>query len=212
MIELIVVLGIMILLTGVVLVGQGNFNRSLIVTDTAYTVALSMREAQTFGLSSRAYSGASNAGYGLHFDAAIPNAYVMFADVSRVAPPDLSYCPTGTANTPDAKPGNCIFDPTGNEVAQNYTFSRGFTITQLCGHAVGGTQHCSVGGAVTDLTGIDTVFVRPNTLSVVTGRRNAGNIPLLDAQIRISAPNNGGDRYLCLTQAGEVSVSATLCP
>jgi prepilin-type N-terminal cleavage/methylation domain-containing protein len=213
LIEMLVVLTIIVLITGIVLSGQQDFNRSLTVTDTAYTVALSIRQAQTFGLSSRTYnSSVTNAGYGVHFDTATPGAYLMFADVSHNAAVP-AYCPVGTAGQPDAKLGNCLFDAGGNEVAQNYKFGRGFTITQLCGRDTSGTTHCNTGGTVNDLSGIDILFTRPNTSSIVTGlRSSAGNLQLRDAQLKVVAPNSVGVRSVCVTQAGEVSVTAGTCP
>ena len=210
LVEMMVVLSIISIISGVVISGQGQFNRSLIVTDTAYTVALSMRQAQTFGLSSRTYNGTSNAGYGLHFDAATPASYIMFADVSHAASIP-SYCSVGTAGQPDAKSGNCLYDAQGNEVSQTYSFSRGFTASELCGHPYsGGALVCSSGGG--GLTALDLVFMRPNTNSIITATISGVTTRLKDAQIQISAPNSDGTRYVCLTQSGQISVSQTICP
>ncbi len=208
LVEMIVVLAIIVLITGIALSGQVDFNRSLTVTDTAYTVALSIRQAQTFGLSSRTYNGTSKAGYGAHFSITTPMSYLLFADVAKPTEPP-SYCPVGTAGLPDAKPGNCTYDPSGSEVIQSYTFGRGFSITNICGHDTGNTLRCTTGGY---LTGLDVVFLRPNTDSIVTGLRASGNIQLLDAQVTLTAPGGDGSRYVCVTQVGEVSVASTTCP
>jgi prepilin-type N-terminal cleavage/methylation domain-containing protein len=65
-IEMLVVLAIITLLLGVVLSSQSIFNRTLLLTDTAYTVALSVRQTQSLGLSGRENSGLTNVGYGIH--------------------------------------------------------------------------------------------------------------------------------------------------
>lgn len=211
---MIVVLAIIGFVTVVAVTGQNDFNRSLTITDTAYTIALTMRQAQTYGLSSRAFAGTSNAGYGTHFEAAHPAAYLMFSDISKVDYAVPAYCPVGTSGQPDAKPGNCRFDRNGSEVVQNYTFGRGFTITQLCGRDTGGEVRCSDDEAA-PLTAIDVLFVRPNTNSIVTGEVSGGTIQLRTAVIRLSAPQGTGVRYICVSQAGQVSVASTtsaICP
>lgn len=206
--EMIVVLAIIVSITGIVLTGQENFNRTLRSTDTAYTVALSIRQAQTYGLSSRTFGGAGNAGYGIHIGSTTPQLYLLFADVSKLAGIP-AYCPVGVAGQPDQKPGNCLYDPTGSELVQTYTFGRGFIIGNACGHDLGDITRCTGDGY---LTGIDMTFIRPNTDSVITGLRGVGNIQLKDAQIQILTPAGGGTRYVCLTRSGEVSVASTTCP
>jgi len=212
LVEMIVVLAIIVIITGIVLNSQNDFNRALTVTDTAYTVALTVREAQTFGLSSRTYSTASNAAYGVDFASSTPKNYTLFADVYPIAPGSSSaYCPGHTAGSgnPDAKPGNCTFDAGQSETLQSFTFGRGFQITNICGHDTGNTFRCTSNGY---LTGIDIVFLRPNTDSVVTGRTSGTFVKLLDASIQITAPSGSGTRYVCVTQAGEISVATSSCP
>lgn len=214
LVEMIVVLAIIVIITAVVLNSQNDFNRSLTITDTAYTVALSIREAQTFGLSSRTYSptATQNAAYGAHFTRSSPKGYLLFADVFPGAPGTISaYCPghTAVAGSPDAKPGNCTYDASQNETAQNFTFGRGFQITNICGHDTSNTLRCTSTGY---LTGIDIVFLRPNTDSVVVGLTAGTGTKLLDAQVTLTAPSGNGSRSICVTQAGEISVATSTCP
>jgi prepilin-type N-terminal cleavage/methylation domain-containing protein len=211
-IEMIVVLAIVVLLTAVVVTGQNDFNKTLILTDTAYTVALSVRQAQTYGLSSRSYSGTSNAAYGIHIASTSPKGYQMFADVYPNAPGTSSvYCPghTAAAGTPDAKPGNCLYDATQTELVQNYTLNRGFFISDVCGKDTGGVLRCT---STSYLTGVDILFLRPNTDSIVTGLRSGGNVKLTTAQIVVSEPTGVTSRYICVSSVGQVSVATTTCP
>jgi prepilin-type N-terminal cleavage/methylation domain-containing protein len=89
LLELLVVLAIIGILAAVVIVGQGQFNSSTLLTDTTYTVALSIRETQTQGLSSTAFGSNNNAGYGIHFSS--PTSYIQFADILPVAPGSSAY-------------------------------------------------------------------------------------------------------------------------
>lgn len=209
---MIVVLAVIVLITAVVLTGQSQFDRSLVVTDTAYTVALSIRQAQTYGLSSRIYSGISNAAYGVHFTSAGNKTYLLFADVYPAAPgTSSSYCPghTAGAGSPAAKPGNCLYDSTQGEMVQNFSFNRGFYFSDLCGHDSGGILRCT---SQSYLDGIEILYLRPNTDAIIVGLRSAGNIVLTDAQLTIAAPGGSGTRYICVSGVGQVSVSATTCP
>jgi type II secretory pathway pseudopilin PulG len=216
---MIVVLAIIGILSAVVLSGNSQFDKSLTLTDTAYTVALSIRQAQSYGLSSRTYSGYTNAAYGIHFGNTQPTAltsYALFADISPGPPGSPSaFClgHTAGAGSPDAKAGDCLYEAaaTPPETVQTFTFGRGFTITDVCGRALslGGAQQCTSAGT---LTGIDMVFLRPNTDSIITGLRSSGPIKLNDAQITISAPGNAAARYVCVSSVGQISVSLTPCP
>ena len=71
LVEMLVVLAIIIMITAIVINGQSTYNRSILLTDTVYTVAYSIRQAQSLGLASRGTTvGASivsNAGYGVRF-------------------------------------------------------------------------------------------------------------------------------------------------
>lgn len=212
LVEMVVVLGIMVMLVAIVLTGQTSFNRTVAVTDTAYMLALSIRQAQTYGLSSRAYSGVTNAAYGVHFAGTTnTTSYQVFGDVYPVAPGTASaYCPghSAAAGNPDAKPGNCLYDSAQSEMVQNYVLNRGFYISDICGRDTAGTLRCTSNSY---LTGIDIVFLRPNTDSIVTGLRSGGNIRLTDAQITLMTAT-GGARYVCVSSVGQVSVATTTCP
>jgi prepilin-type N-terminal cleavage/methylation domain-containing protein len=209
-VELIVVIAIIIILTAVVLNGQKDFNRSLTITDSAYTIALSLREAQTFGLSSRAVGAVNNAGYGARFSTATPGSYILFADLQQVqAQP--AWCPTTHSGLADDKPGNCLFDNAA-ETVQTFSFGRGFYISKICGYTRPPTKTLKCSTDSTPLTSIDMVFLRPNTDSVITGVIGGSTVQLDDASIYLSAPNGEGVRAVCVSYAGQISVASTTCP
>ena len=185
----------------------------MVITDTGYTIALSLRQVQTFGLSSRTFTGqtTANYGYGAHFEAAKPISYTTFADVNKSTYSVPSYCPVGTAGSPDAKPGNCRFD-TSAETLQNYKIGRGLKVAALCGRDTGGVLRCST-DQTNPITSIDIVFLRPNTDTVVTASRSgAGDIQLKDLSITLSTPDNAAQRLVCVSYAGQISVTPTACP
>jgi len=73
LVELMVSVGIFLMMTGLVVAKYGNFNQSVLLTNLAYDVALTIRTAQTYGLSVRNndLSNSSSdfqSGYGVHLD------------------------------------------------------------------------------------------------------------------------------------------------
>lgn len=213
---MIVVLAIIVIVTSIALLGQSSFNRSLILTDIAYTVAFSVREAQSLGISSRRFGTATDAGYGVHLSSGSATSYSVFADVSPIKPGDTAggtICPghpNVAADNPEAKPGNCIQD-SATEIVRTYSINNGFRVKSFCGRETsGGAQRCSVGGTGVALTALDIVYMRPNTQSVITGVHGGGTVrvPLSDATIRIVAPDNVSERCIFVSKVGQVSVHA----
>lgn len=206
LVELIVVLAIIVVITTITLVGHTNFNKTLLLTNTAYTVALSAREAQSYGLSSRRFSTSSNAGYGVHFTGS-SNTYKLFSDILNTATKP-SWCATGTPGAPDAKPGNCRYDSTTEDV-RTYTLNRGYTITDVCGTDTSLTKRCTSTGY---LSSVSVVFMRPNTETVITGVTSGGStIRLSCATIRIRAPGSTNEKCVLVSSVGQISVPLA-CP
>jgi prepilin-type N-terminal cleavage/methylation domain-containing protein len=205
LVEMLVVLAIIGIILVVVVTGQSTFSRTLLLTDTAYTVALSIREAQTYGLSSHLFSGDQNAAYGVHFT---PNStnYTEFGDIYPAAPgTNSTYCPghTDTDPTkPDARPGNCLYDSAQGELIQLYTFGQGYTIGSIKGIL-------SAGGAVSP-SSVDITFQRPNILTVIVANVSGVYEALSQVEISVKSPQNNS-KCLVVNNLGEISVQQS-CP
>lgn len=223
LVELMVVVAIISTVTIIALLGQSNFDRTMLLTDAAYSVALSAREMQTFGVSSRGFdtdsgpgvSVATNIAYGLFVQTASPTSYLLYADTSRSGGAPLSNCPTGTISTsPEYKRGNCLYDTTApaDGIVQNYTFGRGFRISSICGKS-GATTYCSTDSS-NPLLSVDIAYMRPNTDTAITGKRQGISTPtsLTSAQVYISTANGSATRGICFSQIGQVSVVTGTCP
>src|SRR3989344_4732921 len=88
LVELIVVVAITTLISSIVVVGSSKFDGTILLTNLAYDVALSVREAQFAGLNVKVFqSGGTstfNAGYGITFyklnaDTSVNNKdYILF--------------------------------------------------------------------------------------------------------------------------------------
>ena len=143
LIELLVVTAIIVVVTGIILADNNRFGGVVQLENLAYDVALSIRQAQVYGISVARFSTASVcagqpqssnfcSGYGMHFDIRDPQHYEFFADVS----------------------GNGLYDPSENVPPSPYTIANGFKISALCTTPPVGTESCGA-------TAIDVVFKRP---------------------------------------------------
>lgn len=202
LVEMMVVLAIIVVITAIVITGQSSYNRSLLLTDTAYTVAYSIRQAQSLGLASRGSGSVTNAGYGIRFSGT--NGYVLYADTSGTPNFSNTICPRGSAGTPDAKPGNCRFEATDPIISSN-SFSRGFYMGNIRAKVSSG-----VGSTYTNLTALDVVFMRPETRAILTSPSSNTTVYAC-AEVTIYAPGAASSRVVRVSQLGEISVGQS-CP
>jgi len=217
---MLVVAAIIIVITGVIFSGRSQFNNSILLSSTAYDIALTMRDAETYGLGTRAASGAASAGYGLDFTRAAPGTYTLFADTNP-APGGTNAChalPTNGASAPNAYPGDCVYTAADTTVS-NYTLGNGVTVSNFCAHTsvrwlcsttCGATSPCVAGSAQSQL---DIVFLRPNATPFIalSGTYQASQ-SINQACLAISAPGNATARYIYLSASGQIIANATSCP
>lgn len=178
LIELLVVTGIFLVITGVVLANNAQFNSSVLLGNTAYDVALSVREAQVYGLSTRNYAGEFRVGYGVHFEG--NTSYLIFADLDEDR--------------------NKRYDAGVDQVVQEITLGRGHTILHYCGVLADGTEECSDNSAA--LTHLDIGFLRPNPDATITGD---GPTPYSSAKIMIQSRSDE-TRTVTVQSTGQISV------
>jgi prepilin-type N-terminal cleavage/methylation domain-containing protein len=137
LIELLVVTGIIVVVSTVVLADNNRFGGKVQLENLAYDIALSIRQAQVYGISvARFGAGTFSAGYGVHFDTSNFNTYVLFADIY----------PT---------PGDGIFQAAQGELVSTTDITSGYRILKVC--APEGTDSTSC----TDVGSVDVTFERP---------------------------------------------------
>lgn len=155
-IELIVTVSIFSLLTTLILVNHSKFSGAILLENLAYDVALSVREAQVFGLSVKEFevgSGQFQQGYGVHFDTStLPiTEYVLFADRNQgIFPPNGKYDPASCGGS----------EP---ECIEIFTIQKGNIIKEFCATTAGGVEKCSP----SDIDYLDIMFVRPNPDAII---------------------------------------------
>lgn len=203
-IELIIVLAIVIIVTGIALSGQSGFNRTLALNNATYDIGLSIQMAQSYGLSSQATTTAGglvvgNAGYGVQFDTGTPTSYVFFVDTDPAAPSDY----------PDVHPGDYAYTKPF-ELVQKYNLNNGFKITKFCA----GVNACSVPGSTDTINALAITFRRPNTETHIIAKTSASwpATPTQYANACVALSSSNGDvRYLKISQTGQISM-ANSCP
>ena len=133
LVELVVVMGIFLVITSVTILSQRSFDNSILIDNLAYGIALAVREAQVYGVSTRGFDTDFTSSYGVHFDTNEANRFVLFADEDSVGRYD----------------GDSIND------IEIFTLGTSGNITNVCGVEAGGDV-CS------GITGVDVSFTRPN--------------------------------------------------
>lgn len=206
LIEMVVVLSIIVVITTVAITSQSEFNKTVILANAAYDVALTLRSAETYGLGSRAVGATANAGYGLHFDRGIPGEFTVFAD-TYPAPSTTSVChPIFDASAPSALPGNCVYDGAYGEQIITYKLNNGITISNFCTLSRGDWS-CATGNLVT----LDVVFSRPNPDPFVSvNGQYAASYPVSEVCLSFTS-NTGGARYVSVAASGAISAGAASC-
>lgn len=200
--ELLVVLAIMVTIMLIVFTSQGSFNKTFTLTNTAYDIALSLRNAETYGLGSRAVGGAVNAGYGLHFDNATTGSFLFFADTS----------PAAACATPDCRPGDSVYTAGADSLVQTYTLGNSITITDFCAYNGAWTCTYAHDGFSGGASSLDIIFARPNPepLISVNGLYSA-SFPVTAACITLSAPQ-GASRHISVSSSGQITANTASCP
>jgi len=177
LLELMVSIGIMLVILSVILFSHRQFSDSLIITNLAYEVALSIRQSQTYGFSVKGVvdNGAQtfDAGYGVHFDGANNlSSYQLFAD----------------------KNNNKIYDSDDINL-ETFNLERGSVVENICIISEG---DCDVASGVVDI-----VFVRPNPDAFI--RVGGGNTNEQGLVIKLRS-SNGMNRCVELMNTGQISI------
>lgn len=141
LIELMVAVSIFIIISTVVLANHSRFNSSVLLGSLAYDIALSIREAQVYGVSVREFESGFSVGYGIRFSSA--NSYALFVDTND----------------------NQRYDDGTDTILSTYSLERGHTIQRFCGTTSEGIEACSDEGIIAHL---DIVFVRPDPDAIIT--------------------------------------------
>jgi prepilin-type N-terminal cleavage/methylation domain-containing protein len=202
LVELLIVIAIIGVISMVVFNGQSSFNKTIILSNTAYDVALSIRSAETFGLGGKAL-GTSPVGYGVHFDKNTPSSFIIFAD-SYPGPSGSGCHATSDLSALDAQPGNCIY--TGDDTrVSTYTLGNKITINGFCITRADASSSCE------GIDTLDIVFARPNPdpFMNINGAYSSVN-PIQKVCLILTSPH-GGSRYVSIVKSGQINANDSPC-
>lgn len=177
------VMTIFVVISTLTLASNSRFGGNITLETLAYDIALSVRQAQVYGIAVRRSDiGSSDfeRAYGIHIDRSQPTTYQLFADL---APGD------GLYSCPD--PQNAATC----ELVQNTTMRGGFTIADLCVRPIGQPEMCG-------LNEVNIVFRRPEPDAFI---RVDGVQTYEQARIVIQSPQ-GSRADILIELAGQISV------
>src|SRR3989344_3836879 len=189
LIELVAVMGIIIIVTSVTLANNSRFGGTVLLQNLAYDMALSIRQAQVYGIAVRGYSANNfTAGYGMHFstsEAGGSTRYELFADAIN---------------------SNGLFDDVAENVSPSpYAIGRGYYISGLSVLEVGAPTE-------TPVTTIDILFKRPEpdaciSMGGVSAINGNGKCVGGKERARITVTSPRGESKSILVEAtGQISV------
>ncbi len=190
LVELLVTITIFVLLTGVVLFKQGSFDDAILLNNMAYDMGLTLRQAQSFGLSTRE-AGASQfligSGYGLYINLTQSNKnFVLFADLDS----DNRYTSPGGVTSCISNDAECI---------QKYTINRGNKIQKVCVE----------NACTTSVAELSILFKRPKPDALIYySTTNGGALSTSSmARIVVSSANGNATTSVIISNVGQIYVT-----
>jgi prepilin-type N-terminal cleavage/methylation domain-containing protein len=180
LVELLVSLAIFTVITTVAVVNNSQFNSSILLTNLAYEVGLSVRQAQFYGIAVRKNAADNfDAGYGVHFDLSDPRTYYLFEDttIDHICDP-LTECAL-------------------NNLVESFKLNKGNYISRICVDESTCTDS-------DNFQKVDISFVRPNPDAFITIDSVIGNYS--KAEICIASPS-GTKRRVIVESTGQIAVS-----
>jgi prepilin-type N-terminal cleavage/methylation domain-containing protein len=177
LIELMVVSAIFMVLSSVVLSANTRFGNKVVLQNLAHEMALTVREAQVYGIAVRRFSGSNfDVGYGMYFTPSSGESqtvYQLFGDVIV----------------------NGVYDP--GETVRTMTFASGYSIVDICARdASSSIETCS-------LPEIHILFYRPEPDALI---RRAAGAPT-DDRVRIVLESPRGARSeVHIEASGQIAV------
>jgi prepilin-type N-terminal cleavage/methylation domain-containing protein len=189
--EMLVVIGIIVVISSIVLANNNRFGGVVQLQNLAYDIALSIRQAQVYGISVQRFNTTTTfaPAYGMHFQMSAPNTYVLFGDVND--------------------PINGVYDPGGAipELVQSTTIQSGYAVSALYATPAGGVE--------TSVASLDITYRRPDPDAYISrngdiftfnskGKLTSGN---LNEQARIEVQSPRGDlKSIVISSNGQISV------
>ena len=187
---MVVVFAIIALISAFVLVRQSRFNSSTLLRSLAYSVALSVRQAQIYGAAVRGFTTGSTvtfaSSYGVYFAPTGSNPitrYTLFAD----------YDNDGRHDTTPV-----------DETVQSFDIRNGYSINKFCATKIDGSMDCWNAGVTSVLNRIAILFKRPNPDALFV--TNIAGTSYVKACIQLNSPGED-TKTVSISSTGQISVN-----
>lgn len=207
MIEMLMVLAIFTILTSIVMYNYSEFNSKTIMSNMAYEIALSVRQAQVYSLGVRGQAGNEEFDnrYGVYFNNEYNGGknFIFFFDKKPV---EAGGEPNGWCDG-DANEPNCMACVSGGECLEKVTLTRDIFVGQICiSDSIDPVSENGIcNGTNSSKDDASITFDRPNPdAKVSTSDTRPYNVP---KNVGIVVKNKfGNQRAVIIRSTGQISV------
>lgn len=195
LVEMMVVISIFAIFSTIVLVKYNQFNNGILLTDLAYEVALTIRQAQVYGVATRQTTpqGGSLSGYdvayGARFEKDINNEFYFYVDA-------------GTKNN-QCDGSSCS---SSAERIETLTLRSNYRIANFCAQLAsnGQTECMNSGPEPSRISTLDITFLRPNPTAII--KTNHSGYTYKAASTTITTADGLNSRTVTVQQTGQITV------
>ena len=180
LIELVVVVGILGVISSITLTSYSKFGGQILLRNLAYDVALSIREAQVYGISARSFLNAEfDAGHGVYFNFSEGNnKFFLYTDVDN----------------------NNFFTSAATEWVETSSIGRGYVIDSFCVTDGVASEDCTA-------TALDIFFKRPEPDAIIRASFGSGFSQYNRARVVLRSPQ-GNKMSVLVETAGQISIQS----
>ncbi len=197
LVELMVVVAIFLIITAITLGRQSKFSSDILITNLAYQIALSIREAQVYGIGSKQSSdNAFKVGYGIHIG----------------APADLTQKPTSYNVYADRTDQGTqfVYEPGFDQDIDLVSITQGQRIHNFCGHDPRtDVWNCWDDAGTPSHFDLNIVFIKPDPESHIWGGYGSVYNEYDQAIIVVESALGDKCRVVRVTEAGQIAVDPT---
>jgi prepilin-type N-terminal cleavage/methylation domain-containing protein len=199
LVELLVTITIFTITTGIIMFSQGKFDNSVLLSNLAYDIAITIRQAQTYGVNVKEFGSGTGkfVGYGVYFDLTDQGSnkqFDLFADTmgyTNGVPGDYKF------NGDFSCPAN---DP---ECVNKYVIKRGNFIYSVCA----GADETSCDATASTISRLVIDYKRPVPDAKIFTEADDGSLSPYDyAKIVVSSPDGSSKRSIVVTSTGQIYV------
>ncbi len=194
LVELLVVVSIFLIISGVTLFRQSKFSSDILITNTAYEIALAVREAQTYGVGSKLNANPSDRkrSFGVYFSSDA-SQFLLYSESPNT---DGTYDSLFNAA-----------DPVKYNIVSTIVLNREQKLLDFCGvdtTASPDEVECIRSG---EINRFDIAFVKPSLNAILSGRTSNGVVKHYnEAKIMIQSSLGDKCRTVVVNTVGQISV------